>query len=170
MHNISESDQALKALLKTVTARKGSADFFIIDNSNSTDAALIQQISDRLERAPIRHASIDLSEVPTASDLLDSIRYYKQQGYDFLHVTGGDAWFLERQPFNDGTTYRLDVLNILREEIFKEKMKLAFYLSEAGIRTFVDHAFDLFSWRSGIYKLSATSNPQISETPSFENL
>jgi len=140
-----ENNPELKRLFKTVSAKQGRADFLIVDNSEITDAQLVQHISLMLDKASIKSVSLDLSATPSVSDLLERMKGYKRQGYDFLHVTGGDLWLPKRQSFNDGTATCASVLNIAREKIFEVKMICAFYLSETGISTIARDAPDLWS-------------------------
>lgn len=110
-------DPDLKRLFRTVAAKRGRASFIIIDNSDVADANLIQQISSHLDKESIRSQTLDLSTVETVSDLLDRLKEYKENDYGFLHITGGDEWLLQRQPFNDRTALRSDVLT-LREKTY----------------------------------------------------
>ncbi len=167
MDNVpSENNSELRRLFKTVSVRKDAPDFFIIDNSTSADAGLIKQVSGMLDRASIKSASIDLAETPTVSDLLDRMKAYKAQGYDFLHVTGGDKWLSQYQPYNDGRATGVSILNIAREKMFEIKMMVAFYLSEKGISTLANESPDLWSWRGGIYKPHA--NPAQAQKPGLK--
>jgi hypothetical protein len=167
MSNPKPEDPELKRLFKSAAVKRGGADFWIIDNTGAADRDLIAQVSGVFDKTSGTSTTLDLSSVAEVSDLLDRLKDIKAQGYDLVHVTGGDRWLTQRQSFNDGTADAAAILNIARENLFKVKVIMAFYLSEKGIAHLANEAPDLWSWRGGIYKLqdNAPSAPKSGLTP-----
>lgn len=153
MSNPKPEDLELKRLFKSATVKRGGADFWIIDNTGVADRDLIAKVSSVFDKTSGTSTTLDLSSVAKVSDLLDCLKDIKAQGYDLVHVTGGDQWLSQRQPFNDGTAGAAAILNIARESLFSTRVIMAFYLSEKGIAHLAGEAPDLWSWRGGIYKL-----------------
>lgn len=167
MNNSQPEDLELKRLFKSATVKRGSGDFWIIDNTGAADKDLIAQVSTVFGKTSGTSTTLDLSSVGEVSDLLDRLKEIKAQGHDLVHVTGGDRWLAQRQRFNDGTADAAAILNIARENLFQAKVIMAFYLSETGIANLANKAPDLWSWRGGIYKLpaNAPSAPNSGLTP-----
>ncbi len=143
-----------KRLLRTILARKGQPDFIIAD-ATPQQQPLLAATDNLFEKNGITSAYIDLSRSGGVGAVMEQLAEYAAADVDVVHLTGGGDWLRGREPFNDGTAARADILNIQRENLFRIPVKTMLWLAPDDIASLAMTAPDLWAWRSGIYDLSA---------------
>ncbi len=154
MTDTSSPNAEEKRLVRTILARKGQADFFVMESAPAQQQALLSQAGGLFAQNGITPAYIDLSQGVTLGQVMEKLADYAREGVDVVHLTGGGEWLRGREPFNEGTAVRTDLLNIRRENLFRLKVKTMLWLAADDIGMLATTAPDLWAWRSGVYDLS----------------
>ncbi len=154
-----------KRLLRLIQARKGQADFFIAEATPAQLQPLLSQIDGLFAQNAITPAHIDLAQAGGVANVMDKLQFFAQSGIDVVHLVNGGDWLRAREPFNDGTAQRVDILNIQRENLFRIPVKTMLWLDADDIGMLASAALDLWSWRSGVYDLSTPAAPAAPKAP-----
>ncbi len=154
-----------RRLVRMILARKGQPDFIIADATSQQQQALLSATDNLFEKNGITPAYIDLSRGEGVGAVMKQLAEYAAAGVDVVHLTGGGDWLRGREPFNDGTAARADILNIQRENLFRIPVKTILWLAPDDIATLASTAPDLWAWRAGIYDLSAPAAAPVQKMP-----
>ncbi|MDF3023788.1 MAG: hypothetical protein K0R10_1149 [Alphaproteobacteria bacterium] len=154
-----------KRLLRLIQARKGQPDFFIAEAAPAQLQPLLSQVDGLFAQNAITPAHIDLAKVGGVANMMDKLESLAQGGVDVVHLVNAGDWLRAREPFNDGTAQRVDILNIQRENLFRIPVKTMMWLDATDIGMLASTALDLWSWRSGVYDLSTPAAPFAPNAP-----
>lgn len=143
-----------RRLARALVARKGKFGLFIMDTGgqDTCSASTLNPAITLLDKNEISHSRIDLNAETSIDDLISQMQDLQKKGFDAIHLIGMQEWLKQCEPYNNGTATRADILNILRENLFKIPTLALIWLSPKGIEEF-SGMMDLWSWREGVYIL-----------------